>query len=162
MSVERRDSVKRPASAAQPGTVWDEAAPMAKPIVISKHRVVEAFRLVKANADSAGVDKQSIAAFEKNLKDNLYRLWNRMSSGSYVPPLVRAVPIPKKTGGERNVRPRSSHVGITAPPSRLKPYWTRLSVDAEQPPDDHALSARDFARARNLGGSYSSYGGGGS
>ncbi len=61
----------------------------------------EAYRLVKANAGSAGVDKQSIAAFEEDLKDNLYKLWNRMSSGSYMPPPVRAVPIPKKSGGER-------------------------------------------------------------
>jgi len=101
MSAERRDSVKRPAGAVQPGVAREEAAPVAKPFVISKHRVVEAFRLVKANAGSAGVDKQSIAAFEENLKDNLYKLWNRMSSGSYMPPPVRAVPIPKKTGGER-------------------------------------------------------------
>ena len=54
---------------------------MAKPFIISKHRVVEAFRFVKANAGSAGVDKQSIAAFEESPKDNLYNLWNRMSSG---------------------------------------------------------------------------------
>jgi RNA-directed DNA polymerase len=101
MSAERRDSVKRPTGAAQPGTVREEATPVAKPFVISKHRVFEAFRLVKANAGSAGVDKQSIAAFEENLKDNLYELWNRMSSGSYMPPPVRAVPIPKKSGGER-------------------------------------------------------------
>ncbi len=73
----------------------------AKPFIISKHRVYEAYRLVKANAGSAGVDKQSIAAFEEDLKDNLYKLWNRMSSGSYMPPPVRAVPIPKKSGGER-------------------------------------------------------------
>lgn len=101
MSAERRDSVKRPTGAAQPGAVREEATPVAKPFVISKHRVFEAFRLVKANAGSAGVDKQSIAAFEENLKDNLYKLWNRMSSGSYMPPPVRAVPIPKKSGGER-------------------------------------------------------------
>lgn len=101
MSAERRDSVKRPTGAVQPGTVREEAALVAKPFVISKHRLVEAFRLVKANAGSAGVDKQSIAAFEENLKDNLYKLWNRMSSGTYMPPPVRAVPIPKKTGGER-------------------------------------------------------------
>ncbi len=47
------------------------------------------------------MDKQSIAAFEEDLKGNLYKLWNRMSSGSYMPPPVRAVPIPKKFGGER-------------------------------------------------------------
>ena len=62
---------------------------------------MQAFHLVKANAGAAGVDKQSIADFEKDLKDNLYKLWNRLSSGSYFPAPVKAVSIPKKTGGER-------------------------------------------------------------
>ena len=74
---------------------------ISKPFNISKRRVYEAYRLVKANAGSAGVDKQSIAAFEVGLKGNLYKLWNRMSSGSYLPPPVLAVAIPKKSGGER-------------------------------------------------------------
>jgi len=56
---------------------------------------------VKANQGAAGVDKESIADFERHLKENLYKIWNRMSSGSYVPPPVRTVAIPKKTGGER-------------------------------------------------------------
>jgi RNA-directed DNA polymerase len=68
---------------------------------IPKQLFVQAFELVKANAGVAGVDKQSLEDFEKNLKDNLYKLWNRMSSGCYFPPPVKAVPIPKKTGGER-------------------------------------------------------------
>lgn len=72
-----------------------------KPFTISKHLVMQAFELVKANAGAAGVDKQSIADFEKELKDNLYKLWNRLSSGSYFPLPVKAVPIPKKSGGER-------------------------------------------------------------
>ena len=72
-----------------------------KPFRISKHVVWEAYRRVKSNKGSAGVDKQSIAEFEVELKANLYRIWNRMSSGSYFPPPVRAVPIPKKSGGER-------------------------------------------------------------
>lgn len=72
-----------------------------KPFIISKHLVMQAFKLVKANAGAAGVDDQSLADFEKNLEDNLYKLWNRMSSGSYFPPPVKAVPIPKKSGGER-------------------------------------------------------------
>ena len=50
---------------------------------------------------AAGVDDQSIEAFEHDLKNNLYRLWNRLSSGSYFPPAVKAVPIPKKSGGTR-------------------------------------------------------------
>ena len=101
MEVERRGSVKQPDLMTQPGVVREEVVTTAKPFVISKHRVYEAYRLVKANAGSAGVDKQSIAAFEEDLKDNLYKLWNRMSSGSYMPPPVRAVSIPKKSGGER-------------------------------------------------------------
>lgn len=70
---------------------------------ISKQLFVKAYKLVKANAGSAGVDQQSLSDFEKNLKDDLYKLWNRMSSGSYFPPPVKAVPIPKKTGGERTL-----------------------------------------------------------
>jgi RNA-directed DNA polymerase len=101
MEVERRNSVKQPALMTQPGKAREEVMRPAKPFVISKHRVYEAYRLVKANAGSAGVDKQSIAAFEEDLKDNLYKLWNRMSSGSYLPPPVRVVSIPKKSGGER-------------------------------------------------------------
>ena len=62
---------------------------------------MQAFKLIKANAGAAGVDQQSIADFERNLKDNLYKLWNRLASGSYFPPPVKAVPIPKKSGGER-------------------------------------------------------------
>jgi len=63
--------------------------------------VYEAWKAVKANAGSAGVDKETIDDFELDLKNNLYRIWNRMSSGSYFPPAVKAVAIPKKNGGER-------------------------------------------------------------
>jgi len=72
-----------------------------KSFIIPKELVVEAYKLVKANAGAAGVDQQSIADFDNNLKDNLYKIWNRMSSGTYFPPPVKAVPIPKKQGGER-------------------------------------------------------------
>lgn len=72
-----------------------------KPFVIPKALVWEAWQRVKANKGAAGVDGQSIARFEADLKKNLYRIWNRMSSGSYFPPAVKAVPIPKKSGGER-------------------------------------------------------------
>lgn len=68
---------------------------------ISKKIVWEAYERVKANKGSAGVDNESIADFEKNLKDNLYKIWNRMSSGSYYPSAVKAVEIPKKNGGKR-------------------------------------------------------------
>jgi RNA-directed DNA polymerase len=72
-----------------------------KPFSIDKKRVYEAYKAVKSNAGSAGVDRQTIEQFEADLQNNLYKLWNRMSSGSYFPPPVRAVSIPKKTGGQR-------------------------------------------------------------
>jgi len=74
---------------------------MTKPFVIPKALVWEAFQRVKANGGGAGVDNESIEAFEKSLGGNLYKLWNRMGSGSYFPPPVKAVPIPKKSGGTR-------------------------------------------------------------
>ncbi|MFF9323060.1 group II intron reverse transcriptase/maturase [Streptomyces sp. NPDC014735] len=70
-----------------------------KPFEISKWEVKEAWEEVRANRGAPGVDGQSIADFEKNLKNNLYKVWNRMSSGSYFPPPVRAVAIPKPNGG---------------------------------------------------------------
>ena len=73
----------------------------AKPFNISKHLFWDAYRKVKVNRGAAGVDGQTIAQFEEDLKDNLYKLWNRMSSGSYFPPPVRRVEIPKGNGGKR-------------------------------------------------------------
>jgi group II intron reverse transcriptase/maturase len=68
---------------------------------ISKRRVWEAYKLVKANQGAAGVDGQSIAEFEADLENNLYKLWNRLASGSYFPPPVMRVEIPKADGGKR-------------------------------------------------------------
>ncbi len=73
----------------------------AKPFCISKWEVWEAYKRVKANKGAAGVDGQSIAKFEEDLKNNLYKLWNRMSSGSYFPPSVRRVDTPKDNEGTR-------------------------------------------------------------
>ena len=70
-----------------------------KPFEISKRAVWEAWEKVKANKGAPGVDGVSIAEFEKDLKGNLYKIWNRMSSGTYFPPPVRAVEIPKPHGG---------------------------------------------------------------
>jgi RNA-directed DNA polymerase len=75
--------------------------PKPKPFEISKRAVWEAWLRVKANKGAAGVDEQSIAEFEQGLQGNLYKLWNRLSSGSYFPPPVRAVEIPKRDGGSR-------------------------------------------------------------
>ena len=74
---------------------------MTKSFDIPKRLVWEAFQRVRANGGSAGVDQESIEKFEGKLGDNLYRLWNRKGSGSYFPPPVRAVPIPKKSGAMR-------------------------------------------------------------
>ena len=74
---------------------------VAKPFEISKKLVWQAYLEVKSNGGAAGVDKESIEAFEQNLKNNLYRIWNRLSSGSYFPPAVKAIPIRKKSGGTR-------------------------------------------------------------
>jgi RNA-directed DNA polymerase len=75
--------------------------PKPKSFDISKWAVWEAYRRVKANKGAAGVDGESIAEFERDLHGNLYKLWNRLSSGSYMPPPVRAVEIPKKDGSPR-------------------------------------------------------------
>jgi len=72
-----------------------------KPFCISKWAVLEAWKQVRANQGAAGVDDVSIQEFEKKLKNNLYRLWNRMSSGSYMPPPVKRVLIPKADGRQR-------------------------------------------------------------
>lgn len=72
--------------------------PIGKPFVIDKNLVMEAYRRVVANKGAPGVDGVSIAEFERDLKGNLYKIWNRMSSGTYFPPPVRAVEIPKAHG----------------------------------------------------------------
>jgi retron-type reverse transcriptase len=72
-----------------------------KPFNIDKRMVHEAYKAVKSNRGAAGVDEQSIEQFEADLSRNLYKIWNRMSSGSYFPPPVQAVSIPKKSGGVR-------------------------------------------------------------
>jgi group II intron reverse transcriptase/maturase len=72
-----------------------------KPFNIDKRQVYEAYLQVRSNGGAAGVDGVTIEQFESDLKGNLYKIWNRMSSGAYFPPPVRAVSIPKKSGGQR-------------------------------------------------------------
>ena len=74
-----------------------------KPFDISKWEVQEAYLKVKANKGAPGVDGVALTEFEKDLKRNLYKIWNRMSSGSYFPPPVKAVEIPKPNGGGTRV-----------------------------------------------------------
>lgn len=123
-----------------------------KPFIISKELVMRSFELVKANAGAAGVDQQSLAGFEVHLKDNLYKLWNRMSSGSYFPPPVKAVPIPKKAGGLRilgipTVTDRIAQmvVKLTFEP-KVEPYF--LSNSYGYRPNKSALDAVGIARKR--------------
>ena len=73
----------------------------AKPFCISKAQVFAAYKKVRKRRSAAGVDGQSWSDFEVDLKNNLYKIWNRMSSGSYFPPPVKSLAIPKKLGGER-------------------------------------------------------------
>src|SRR5919199_4485366 len=101
MRAERSGRVVRVGLAANHREVEEPMSgpkPKDKPFVIAKWVVWEAYRRVKANDGAAGVDEQSIEEFERNLKRNLYKLWNRMSSGSYFPAPVRAVETPKKHG----------------------------------------------------------------
>ena len=72
-----------------------------KPFTIPKQLVWEAYKRVKANKGAAGVDRVSMEDFGKDLRGNLYKIWNRMSSGTYFPPPVKAVEIPKSHGGTR-------------------------------------------------------------
>ena len=73
----------------------------AKPFCIPKRWVWKAYKRVKANRGAAGVDEQSVEQFEEHLKGNLYKLWHRLSSGSYFPPPVKRVDIAKRDGGTR-------------------------------------------------------------
>jgi RNA-directed DNA polymerase len=99
MQAERSDPTHQPMTSANPQ--GEEPVPEAKPYDIPKLLVWEAYQRVKANRGAAGVDGVSLAAFEKDLKGNLYKVWNRMSSGSYHPPPVRLVEIPKDNGSTR-------------------------------------------------------------
>ncbi|WP_342310576.1 hypothetical protein [Burkholderia pyrrocinia] len=93
---------------------------MTRPFDIPKALIWKAFQCVKANGGAAGVDRESIEQFESRLGDNLYKLWNRLCSGSYFPPPVKGVPIPKKSGGVRmlgvpTVADRVAQTGGQAP-----------------------------------------------
>src|ERR1022692_2217027 len=96
MRVEQRDPILQLKTLAN--QKWEEPVSEAKPYDIPKQLVWKAYQRVKANRGAAGVDGVSLATFEKDLKGNLYKVWNRMSSGSYLPPPVRLVEIPKEGG----------------------------------------------------------------
>ena len=123
-----------------------------KPFSISKQVVWEAYKRVKANKGVAGTDDESIADFEINLKGNLYKIWNRMSSGSYFPPPVRVVEIAKKDGGQRKL-------GVPTVSDRIAQMVAKLyfepQVEAYFHPDSYgyrpgksAIEAIETARQR--------------
>ena len=99
-----------------------------KPYSIAKRTIWEAYQQVKANRGAAGIDGETISMFEQDLSKNLYKLWNRMSSGSYFPPPVKQVEIPKATGGTRKlgVPTVADRVGQTAIKLLIEPILDPL------------------------------------
>ena len=100
MAEERRDGVIQRAGEINRATGRNSLV-TCKSYDIPKTLIWEAWLHVKANQGAAGIDAETIERFETKLAANLYKLWNRMSSGSYFPPPVKGVPIPKKSGGVR-------------------------------------------------------------
>jgi len=123
-----------------------------KPFVIEKWRVYEAYKAVKSSKGAAGVDGQTIEQFEADLKGNLYKIWNRMSSGTYFPPPVRAVSIPKKSGGERilGVPAVSDRIAQTVVKQQIEPDLDSifLSDSYGYRPGKSALDAVGVTRKR--------------
>jgi RNA-directed DNA polymerase len=124
----------------------------AKSYHISKHTVMEAYKCVKANQGAAGVDNESIKDFETELKNNLYKIWNRMSSGSYFPPAVKTVEIPKADGKKRKL-------GIPTVGDRIAQMVAKMHLEPLVEPYFHpdsygyrpkksAIQALDVARKR--------------
>lgn len=121
----------------------------AKPYEISKHTVLEAFQRVRKNKEKAGIDEESLEDFEADLRDNLYKIWNRMSSGRYFPPAVQAVEIPKKQGGVRVLgvptvadRVVQMVVKMYVEPS-VEPYVHRDSYGYVNFPDNYTSSPQE-------------------
>ena len=105
----------------------------AKPFTISKRLVWQAWQKVKANKGAAGIDRQSLADYEVNLSGNLYKLWNRMSSGSYFPPPVMRVDIEKKDGGTRPL-------GVPTVADRIAQTVVKLTIEPLVEPVFHENS----------------------
>jgi len=123
MGLERSSGVVPTGRVSQPGN-GEELARSVKPFGIGKRVVWEAFKHVKSNQGAAGIDRETIELFEANLKDNLYLIWNRMCSGSYFPPPVRLVEIPKKNGGVRTL-------GIPTVADRIAQTVVKKAIEPE-------------------------------
>ena len=108
----------------------EERSGQAKPFCISKWVVLDAYKRVRAKRGAAGVDSESIEVFERDLKNDLYRIWNRMSSGTYFPPPVKTVEIPKKDGGVRSL-------GIPTVSDRVAQTVVKLYLEPVVEPSFH-------------------------
>lgn len=123
-----------------------------KPFQITQSMVLQAYKLVKANKGAGGVDEVSIELFEQNWKNNLYKIWNRMASGTYFPPPVKAVSIPKKSGGTRilgipTVADRIAQMVVkTSMEPNIEPYFYADSYGYR--PNKSALDAVEVTRSR--------------
>src|ERR1700743_2444373 len=104
-----------------------------KPYCIAKRTVWEAYQLVRANRGAAGVDDETIAMFEQNLSGNLYKLWNRLTSGSYFPPAVKEVEIPKEGGKVRKL-------GIPTVSDRIAQMVIKALIEPRLEPIFHTSS----------------------
>jgi RNA-directed DNA polymerase len=109
-----------------------EPKPNGKPFAISKWVVWEAYQRVKANDGAAGVDGESVEEFERDLKGNLYKLWNRLSSGSYFPAPVRAVELPKK-----HEQGKVRILGVPTVTDRIAQTVVRLYLEPKVEPQFH-------------------------
>ena len=131
----------------------EERGHMTKSFDIPKALVWKAFQRVKANGGSAGVDGESIEVFKRRLGDNLYKIWNRMGSGSYFPPPVKSVPIPKTTGGTRilGVPTVADRIAQTAVKMVLEPMLEPIFDDNSfgYRPGRSALDAIEMVRRRS-------------
>ncbi len=120
-----------------------KSGPEDKSFQIPKQLVWEAYRRVKANKGAAGVDGQSMADFEEDLRNNLYRIWNRMSSGTYFPPPVKAVEIPKSNGGGTRI------LGVPTVADRIAQTVVALRLEARTEsifhPDSYGYRPRKSA-----------------
>ena len=111
-----------------------------KPFEIPKQQVWEAYRRVASDKGAPGVDKQTLELFEADLRDNLYKIWNRMSSGTYFPPPVRAVEIPKPHGAGVRV------LGVPTVADRVAQTVVAMHLEERAEPRFHPDSYRSEER----------------
>jgi len=130
MGLEQRGRVVLPEASVNPKGEERVTTAKPKPFEIPKRLVWQAYKLVKANKGAGGVDGQSLGEFEGALSNNLYRIWNRMSSGSYFASPVKAVVIPKKSGGERTL-------GIPTVSDRIAQMVVKLVLEPDIEPHFH-------------------------